>query len=278
MRMLGAVMQGSLPELSSRHLGLVSANPHAVSADLSDKLANALASALDVDGILQMAQAASPWNEDAAQKTIMPSTCRLGIAYDEAFHFYYPDNLEALEQAGCELVRFSPLKDSDLPERLDGLYLGGGYPEEFAAELSANVSMLEQILKFREKIYAECGGLMYLSEGIETKTGARHAQVGLLPTWVRMKKQLKVLGYVEVTLTEPAIWGDPGATLRGHEYHYSELLTQPDWKTAYAVKHRRSSEIFAEGFQHENVLASYVHLHFASQPEAVASFVRHLSQ
>jgi cobyrinic acid a,c-diamide synthase len=277
-RMLGAVMRGSLPELSSRHLGLVSASPHTVSADLSAKLADALASVLDIDGILQMAQAASPWNGEIPQKTIVPSSCRLGIAYDEAFHFYYPDNLEALEQAGCELVKFSPLKDFDLPQRLDGLYLGGGYPEEFAAELSANVSMLEQIRKFKGKIYAECGGLMYLSEGIETKTGARYSQAGLLPTWVRMKKQRKVLGYVEVTMTEPTIWGEPGITLRGHEYHYSELLTQPDWKTAYAVKHRRSCDVVDEGFQHENVLASYVHLHFASHPEAIASIVSHLSQ
>lgn len=165
-----------------------------------------------------------------------------------------------------------------MPERLDGLYLGGGYPEEFAAELSANASMLEQIRNFKGRIYAECGGLMYLSEGIETKTGERYPQIGLLPTWVRMKKQLKVLGYVEVALTEPAIWGEPGAILRGHEYHYSELLTQPDCKTSYAVKHRRSSEIIAEGFQHDNVLANYIHLHFASHPEAIDSFVRHLLQ
>jgi cobyrinic acid a,c-diamide synthase len=277
-RMLGAVMQGNLPQLSSRHLGLVSASPDAVSSDLSDRFVEALDKALDVDGIVRMAQAAVPLRSDVQSKIIHPPICRLGIAYDEAFHFYYPDNLEALEQAGCELVKFSPLKDSALPDRLDGLYLGGGYPEEFAAALSANTSMLEQIRNFKGKIYAECGGLMYLAEGIENTVGECYRQVGLLPAWVRMNQQLKVLRYVEVSLTRPALWGEPGAVLRGHEYHYSELLSQPAWNTAYAVKHRRSGESISEGFQHENVLASYIHLHFASHPEAIASFVRHLSQ
>lgn len=275
-RMLGAVMRGSIPALSSRHLGLVSAGPKTIASDMADTLADALAPALDVDGILRMAQAASPWAKAAAPVRSVAPRCRLGIARDEAFHFYYPDNLEALEQAGCELVPFSPLQDARLPERLSGLYLGGGYPEEHAAELAANTSMLDQIRNFQGPIYAECGGLMYLSEGIETTTGARFPQLGLLPTWVRMKKERKMLGYVEVDFARSTPWGGPGAAMRGHEYHYSELVTPPGWDTVYRVKRRRAAGIVEEGFQHRNILASYIHMHFASHPEAVRQFVEHL--
>jgi cobyrinic acid a,c-diamide synthase len=275
-KMLGCVLHGALPELSSRHLGLVSAGPGTVPSDLADKLADALAPALDVESIIRTAQnaaplAAKPLREEAAERC-----CRLGVARDDAFHFYYPDNLEALERAGCELVFFSPLHDRSLPEKLDGIYLGGGYPEEHAAELSANTLMLEQVRSFSGTIYAECGGLMYLAEGIETRNGACCPQVGLLPTWIRMKQKRKTLRYVEVTFSKSTLWGQEGETLRGHEYHYSEMTQIPGWETVYKVKQRRSDDIAFEGFCKGSILASYIHLHFASNPKFVKEFVRHL--
>jgi cobyrinic acid a,c-diamide synthase len=271
-RLLGSVLRGSMPELSSRHLGLVSAVPGTVPAEVLDQLADALAPGLLMDGIIQAARSAPAMPHMKSREAESIRKCRLGIARDEAFHFYYPDNLQALERAGCELIDFSPLHDRRLPDGLNGVYLGGGYPEEHASALSANTGMLQQIRAFPGLIYAECGGLMYLAEGIELRDGSRFSMAGLLPAWVRIGERLKALRYVEVSLLEPGFWGEQGATLRGHEYHYSELLNQPGWKTVYQVTQRRSGKILREGFQHGSVLASYVHLHFASCPRAVHSF------
>jgi cobyrinic acid a,c-diamide synthase len=190
-----------------------------------------------------------------------------------------------LEQAGCELVPFSPIHDPALPSNLSGLYLGGGYPEEHAAALAANRNLLQQVRQFAAAgglIYAECGGLMYLAEGIETTNGARHALLGLLPAWTRMCSRRKSLGYVEVTLSTDSLWGRRGEQLRGHEFHYSELLADPttnsDWQTAYEARHRQSDVVTREGFQRGRVLASYMHLHFASRPAAVQCLVACLAE
>jgi cobyrinic acid a,c-diamide synthase len=279
--LLGWARRGGIPALAGRHLGLISASPRTVPDELINQLADALVPFLDIDEILRIAREAQPFAAGGTKTSLSPSSAlkwRLGVARDEAFHFYYPDNLDALHDAGCELVFFSPLTDANLPENLDGLYFGGGYPEEYAAELSGNKSMLEQIARFQKLIYAECGGLMYLSEGIEIKDGSRYPQVGRLPAWVRMSSGRKALGYVEVTLTRRSLWGEPGDTLRGHEYHYSELTRQPEWETVYSLTRRRDGVTFNEGFQFENVLASYVHLHFASRPLAMENFIRYLEE
>ncbi|MCX6910431.1 MAG: cobyrinate a,c-diamide synthase [Verrucomicrobia bacterium] len=223
--LLGHVERDSLPELPSRHLGLVTAHPSNLSPALLDKLANALEGGLSVDTIVQSAREVLPLpNTSPVAVAVAPKRLRLGVAQDEAFHFYYPDNLETLEQAGCDLVPFSPVKDSALPENLAGIYIGGGYPEEHAAALAANQSLLQQIRCFATAgglIYAECGGLMYLAKGIETSDGARHTLLGLLPAWTRMCSRRKSLGYVEVTLSQDSLWGRCGERLRGHEFHYS---------------------------------------------------------
>lgn len=281
-KLVGAVKRGALPELPSRHLGLVSADKEAFSQTILDQLADGVEAGVSLDRVLQIAQSASPLSLETAPpvSAMAGEKVRLGIAKDEAFHFYYPDNLEALERAGCELVPFSPLHDSALPDNLDGLYIGGGYPEEHARALSANHAMLESIRRFAQServIYAECGGLMLVSQGIETLDGARHPLLGLIPAWTRMCPRRKSLGYVEVTLTRESLWGKAGDVLRGHEFHYSELASLPaDCETAYKVGYRRAAQPVAEGFQRGSVLASYAHLHFASHPEAVRHFVNRL--
>jgi len=272
--MLGAVQRGSIATLSSRHLGLVSAGPRLVPPGMIEGLADAMAPALDVEKILQIARAAPPLPGADLSGEACPHQYRLGIARDEAFHFYYPDNLDALDHAGCELVDFSPLSDRQLPEDLDGIYLGGGYPEEFAAALSDNADMRAQVRHFSRMIYAECGGLMYLAEEIQTQEGSNHPQVGLLPARARMGRSRKALGYVEVTFTQSTCWGEAGDSVRGHEYHYSELVQAPDWDTAYSVEQRSAGNVFAEGYVKRRVLASYIHLHFASRPEAIQAFIR----
>jgi cobyrinic acid a,c-diamide synthase len=279
---VAAVPRGAFPELPSRHLGLVTADARNVPERLLEALGEALESHSSVDEILRIARSASPLRKipTIVETSENAKRLRLGLAYDAAFHFYYNDNLEALEAHGCEIVPFSPLQDKSLPERLDGLYFGGGYPEEYAEALAENAAMLESIRKFAEEgklVYAECGGLMYLAQGIECRDERRHALAGLLPQWTRMLDRRKALSYVEVTLTRDSLLGKRSEVLRGHEFHYSELVGHPSeeggWSRPYSVKRQRSDVSVFEGFQRGRVLASYVHAHFASRPGAVEHFV-----
>jgi cobyrinic acid a,c-diamide synthase len=214
------------------------------------------------------------------------NTChvRLGIARDAAFHFYYPDNLETLEALGVDLVPFSPLDDHALPVDLDGLYFGGGYPEVYAQRLAANRAMREAVCRFAASgrlVYAECGGLMYLSRGLDGLDGQKFPMAGVLPVDTAMRSKFKTLGYAEVLLTGDAPWGPAGATCRGHEFHYSEITADESrssgWRAVYAVRSRRG-EVCGEGFCNGSVLASYVHLHWASRPAVARHLVSHMSR
>jgi cobyrinic acid a,c-diamide synthase len=274
--LLGAVAAGTLPELRSRHLGLVTAGGR--TRRLCDQLADALAPVLPADAVLRAARSAPLLPIKIPDGNCAARRLRVGLADDAAFHFYYADNLEALARAGVEWVRFSPLRDRSLPEDLCGLYLGGGYPEEHAAALSANGAMLRAVRRFSGLVYAECGGLMYLSQGVVARDGKRHRMAGVLPCWTRMRERRQALGYVAVTLTRDSFFGKRGETLRGHEFHYSELSGTPGWPTAYAVRRRQTSAVTREGFQRGNALASYVHLHWASRPRAVRRFVKLLEE
>jgi cobyrinic acid a,c-diamide synthase len=204
--------------------------------------------------------------------------CRLGVARDQAFHFYYAENLRLLEAAGAELVSFSPLHDTKLPD-VDGLYLGGGYPELFAAELSANHGMRAAVLDFAGRggpIYAECGGLMYLTRTIVTLDGGEHAMVGLLPALARMRDGLQAIGYVEVSTVSDGILGAAGARFRGHQFRYSELepvLDAAPGAPAYALRRHPDEAATLDGYRVGNCLASYVHAHWASNPQLATALV-----
>jgi cobyrinic acid a,c-diamide synthase len=282
--LMGAVPRGALPELPSRHLGLVTADANRLPSATLDKLADALEPGLDLDRILETARQAEPITVPSAPALGTRNFgVRLGVARDDAFHFYYPDNLEALQRGGCELVSFSPMRDSSLPAGLNGIYLGGGYPEEYAAELSANTAMLDSIRSFAAAggmVYAECGGLMYISESLETLDGKSHPMLGLLPATTRMCKRLQSLGYREATLLRDGFWGKRGERLRGHEFHYSEMTRTPPWPAAYQTSARRSGKESCEGFQNDSgsILASYLHLHFASRPSSIEHFVTRLRE
>jgi len=280
--LIGAIPRSAFPDLPSRHLGLVTADRQSLSTTILDAFADALEQHVGIDEIIRQAQSAPALHlqEDMvpASPKAAPSIVTIGIARDDAFHFYYPDNLEALQAQGAQLVDFSPLKDSMLPEGLDAVYLGGGYPEEYAGELSRNTGMLDTLRDFFARdgvLYAECGGLIYLAQGIETCAGARYPLAGILPFWTRMNAKCKALGYVEATLTADTLLGRCGDVLRGHEFHYSEIvnLTQSGWKTAYEIRYQRETAPIPEGFQRGRALASYAHLHFASRPGAARSFV-----
>ena len=280
---MGGVRKGALPKLRGRRLGLVSADYERLTLDAVKMLADAVEVSVSLDDALEMARSAPPLNVAKPQEVpVANKRGRLGVAMDRTFHFYYPDSLEALERGGLELVYFSPVDDSALPADLDAVYIGGGYPEIYAEELSANSGMLSDIRRFADSglpVYGECGGLMYLSKGVEDLDGRRYPLAGLLPVWARMRKRFKALGYVEASLNESAIWGETGSTVRGHTFHYSELdgnpADHPGWKTVYTVTKKRTGEMFSEGYSKGRTLVSYAHLHFASRPAACESFIEH---
>jgi cobyrinic acid a,c-diamide synthase len=262
-----------------RHLGLTTASEGTVPEPTLDAWGAVASEWLGLSAIVELARAApvldgadpSPPSAAAAEK------CRIGLAWDEAFHFYYDDNLSRLESLGATLVRFSPVRDAELP-KVDGLYFGGGYPEVFAKELAGNRTMRESVAAFARAegpIYAECGGLMYLSRAIRTRDGEPHPMVGLLPAETIMKDRLVALGYVEVETQLASILGPPGLRFRGHQFRYSELgEAEGPVRTPYTVRRRRGGEATAEGFVVHNVVASYVHAHWASNPRVAESFVK----
>ncbi|NQT93093.1 MAG: cobyrinate a,c-diamide synthase [Lentisphaerae bacterium] len=284
--LLGAIPRNALPRIPDRHLGLVTPEQDGFPHNMFAELADAITKHVDLDAVMAVAQSAGASAADCREprcESIGPLV-RIGIARDKAFSFYYPDNLQLLEEGGAVLVPFSPLADGDLPPDLDALYIGGGYPEEYAEQLSANEAMLKSVRNFADSgspVYAECGGLMYLSESLTSRGGDSFAMVGILPSSTVMLSRLRTLGYAEVTLDHDSIMGPKGTVLRGHEFHYSDL--QPSarmndgWNTPYRVR-RRSGQESAQGFLKGNILASYVHLHFGSNPNATDSFVKHIKQ
>ncbi len=279
--LVAAVPRGGLPGLPSRHLGLVTADSRNLSPQKLEELADMFEARSSLQEIVKLAEAAPPLNLKVPPRKRLLPRARIGIAFDGAFHFYYRDLLDELEDLGCELAAFSPAADKGLPACLDALYFGGGYPEELARELSGNTAMIADIIRFARSgrpVYAECGGLMYLCRSLETTDGEVYPMVGLLPAETRMHKSLRALSYTEVELQEDSLWGEKGSVARGHEFHYSELLSSPagaeGWRPAYIMRKRRGTPPEEEGFQRGKVLASYAHMHLASRPELLEYFIK----
>jgi cobyrinic acid a,c-diamide synthase len=202
---------------------------------------------------------------------------RLGVARDSAFCFYYAENLRMLQEAGAELIFFSPLKDKKLPKDLDGLYLGGGYPESFSQKLSADRTMRRAILqKIKEgmPVYAECGGLMYLSQSLKGFGGKAFPMVNALPLKVEMDRKRLHLRYVEIKTTTPTLLGPKGTVARGQEFHYSSIVSNRYRGSMIYQGINSAGEKFTEGYANRNLLASYCHLHFRSNPLIPAFFVQ----
>ncbi|MCI5120216.1 MAG: cobyrinate a,c-diamide synthase, partial [Candidatus Electrothrix sp. AUS4] len=261
--------------LPSRHLGLHMGTEVELNRQ---RLVALMEESLDVDLLLEISQQCG--RKDSQQEEPEPffqSSCvasvRLGVARDEAFCFYYQDNLDMLEREGAELVRFSPLHDASLPDGLDGLYMGGGYPELYAETLSANVSMRSAVQKFSRSgkpVYAECGGFMYLTEAINSLDEKEYPMVGVYPVIARMQTGLRRLGYRQVEMQSDTILGSVGCYCYGHEFHYSTIGSMPkEIQRGYVLDDGR-----VEGYLRENTLAGYVHLHWGRTPEAARYFIQ----
>lgn len=286
--LIGAVPRMGFPPLPSRHLGLVTADPaRNCSTTVLVEFEIAAERHLDLVETLRIAR-------KVPAPCLIPSypehnqaspdhSFRLAVARDEAFHFYYQDLFDELEQRGCCIAFFSPLRESSLPQDIDALYLGGGYPEEFAETLALNEDMLNSLRWFARSgrpVYAECGGLIYLSQAVTTPDGERYPFLGIVPAETRMLDRRKRLGYVEVALNENTMWGAPGDLLRGHEFHYAELLSDPakqdGWTAVYECRLPNGARKAPEGFyqRKSRILASFVHLHLASRPAALDRFAQ----
>jgi cobyrinic acid a,c-diamide synthase len=277
--------RGSLA-IPERHLGLVTAAERRLSREFLDEIASVVEESFDLDRLLSMARSTVSGGGDRGEWKIGNSECgishsngvkaRIGVALDEAFQFYYQANFDLLKAAGAELVFWSPLNDSALPS-VDGLYIGGGYPEIHAKELSANETMRREVKAFVESgrpLYAECGGLMYLCLALEDLEGKLHPMAGVLQTTARMRPGKLTLGYTEVEFSAENPLAPAGTVARGHEFHYSRIDEVPaSVQRVYRLRRLRGGEERAEGYLVENAVLSYVHLHFESNPLVAERFV-----
>lgn len=275
-------------EIDERHLGLVPLHENMEYSKWMDGLSAEIEKNIDLDAILRIAKIpeiplSEPMNISHFREKKLK--LKLGLAYDDAFHFYYEDNLDLLGRY-FDIVKFSPLKDKQLPAAVAGLYIGGGYPEVFAERLSANTAMLEDIRKQTEcglPVYAECGGLMYLSGAITDKNAKRHLMCGVLPFDTCMKDRLQSFGYKEIELLHDSILGPAGTKLRGHEFHWSAIENAAGNTMPAALATRPFYLDYKEekGVLVNNVCASYIHLHFKSNPlaaENIYNFVNSIKR
>jgi len=262
----------AIPE---RHLGLHTA-AEGISASISTL--TRLGNRLDIEQLLN-ATACNQRFETASIVTTAPKYkgIRVGIARDRVFSFYYEDNLDLLRENGAEIVEFSPIADSALPENLHALYFGGGYPELYAAELSANNSLLQDVRDFAQAnkpIYAECGGLMLLGETLTTLDAKSYPMAGVLPVAIEMTKALVHFGYADVEFAHDCLLGEKGTLVRGHSFHCSRILAHDSLRCIYRVHYSLSNRREQEGFVRARTLGTYIHLHFRSNPSLVSSLLQ----
>ena len=263
---LGAVKRNKDIQLQERHLGLV---PTSERKELHDKVmmvANYMKEQIDIEKTISIARKA-PKLKFKMNNMDKKINTTIAVALDESFNFYYADNLDILRSSGVELKFFSPVNDTLIPDA-DGLYLGGGFPEVLADKLEKNSAMLQSIRNVAMDgmpIYAECGGLMYLTRSITEFNGKKHDMVKLFDADTIMGKKL-TLNYTEAKITNQCVIGKAGKIIHGHEFHYSRIDGIPkDVKFAYQLKKGRGIDGSNDGFIEYNTLASYMHMHFANK-------------
>ncbi|MEA3386450.1 MAG: cobyrinate a,c-diamide synthase [Thermodesulfobacteriota bacterium] len=290
----GTLVRNQDMQLPSRHLGLITAEEGGLETEQADLFRSWLEKGCDLNLLLKIIRQnrkdIRPADQTGTKKRPGISSSRpvrIAVAKDEAFCFYYQANLDILEKFGAEIVFFSPLRDHSLPPGIQRLYLGGGYPELHAEALSKNRNLREEILTKAHgnlPIYAECGGFLYLCRGLVQKKEPRpeHPWIGLFPFMVNMQKRRCALGYRKIILKKDTILGPAGTKIRGHEFHYSNLLEPISQDksiiSVYEVRNAGNSLLAPEGYTWNNTLAGYIHLHFGSCPDAARNFVAEAQQ
>jgi cobyrinic acid a,c-diamide synthase len=271
---LGVLRRQDAIAIPDRHLGLVPTAELSNLSALFDRLAALAATSFDWERLYPLLKIPSPasW----ATTRVAPTSINIAIARDRAFNFYYPDNLDILEQLGARLIPWSPIADSTLPEGTQGLYLGGGFPEVFAQALADNELArysVRQAILAGMPAYAECGGLMYLCDRLVDFAGKAWSMAGILPTRAVMGKRL-TLGYRRATVLQASWLFAAGEAVRGHEFHRSHLTasaSQPLFELRTYPPHSQRS---LEGWQLHQLHASYLHLHFGDYLAIPEKFLR----
>ena len=286
---LGFMPKNSDIIMPERHLGLVTADEFDVKPEVLASLISMVKNHIDMPALINGLNSFDSKENYKPQSNKQDKTgvishgplARIAVARDKAFCFYYQDNIDILKKFGAKILEFSPLNDDKLPGNIDGIYLGGGYPEMFAEKLAKNKNLLSEI---KEKslagmpVYGECGGFMFLcnklSASNDTGDTLQHSMSGCFDFNVKMSKKLRSLGYREITFKEDCIIGKKGEKVRGHEFHYSSL-ENPDIDIAnvYKVTSRAGQDISLKGYKFFNTLGSYLHIHFGSNENSARQFV-----
>ncbi|MGB5823635.1 MAG: cobyrinate a,c-diamide synthase [Proteocatella sp.] len=281
----GVPVLGRIPKdddfgLSSRHLGLTPSFEVEELENKFDYVASRLEEYLDIDRILQISECnQNEYDKDKRRDIKGITKIKLGLAYDKAFNFYYQDNLDLLEEMGVELVKFSPLYDEKLPE-CQGIYIGGGFPEVFAKELSYNESLLNEINEKSSQgmpIYAECGGLMYLGDQVEDLDGNFYHMTGIFEGVSKMQTKLQRFGYCSGKANENTVISKKGQIVKGHEFHYSTF--ESSMENAYEMYKKMSNgqeKFWSGGFASGNTLGTYLHTHFCGDYDIAKNFIQNM--
>lgn len=278
---LGYLQQDDVLTLPERHLGLIPAMEPGRWREWLNTAREKITATVNLERILDLARSAPELPdliEDPSVAAERKTLAIIAVSRDAAFSFFYEDNLDLLRSAGAEIVFFSPLEDRALPRDTQAVYFCGGFPEIYAADLAANIAMHEEIRSAFDAgmpIYAECGGLMYLTEEILDAQNRAHPMVGLLPGRSVMTRQL-ILGYRQIRVPADSWLWRAQETMRGHEFHYSTWENHPmDVPPAYELlPNAFQKESRYEGARVGSVIASYVHLHFLARPELAHRFVQ----
>jgi cobyrinic acid a,c-diamide synthase len=266
-------------EIPERHLGLIPSVERGELDSFFDQLGELISETVDIERIYELSQTTTLEIDDSPlfQKKKDPFI-RIAVAKDSAFNFYYQENFELLEANGAELVYFSPLDGEALPENIDGLYIGGGFPEEFAEDLSKQEYVKASIRQAVEQglpTLAECGGFMFLTDSIQTTEGNTYPMVGVIPGEIIMQKRLAAIGYREIVGAEGNfLLGDD--TAKGHEFHYSTFHPKQEVRHSYQTKGMRGVQ--QEGYMLGNLVSGYTHIHFASCPRVVENWIEKCSE
>lgn len=275
---LGIHAAGYFPQkegvhIGSRHLGLMTAAEINNLDEVITLLGETAKECINLDLLLQIGEDAEPLPVIERPPVPNEKKTRIAVAWDKAFCFYYKENLEILEQLGAELVYFSPIHDTELPENIGGIYLGGGYPETYRRELSENVSMRAEIreaVKSGKPVFAECGGFMYACRNLIETDDSSMPMLGLVPTDVKMTKRLSMqFGYVNVKAERDTAYFNKDDVIRAHEFHYSKAGQRGDACTMSKSTGRSWRGLYAEG----NVLAGYPHFYFHNCQDVAERFV-----
>ena len=259
--------------LPERHLGLVPSAEQELSKSVYQKIGSTMAATVDIEKLISIASSSEKF--PTFRKTLFSGIndrfyFRIAVAMDEAFNFYYHDNLDLLESYGVELTYFSPLHDKYLPADIDALYIGGGFPEIYASLLASNATMKESIRKAYKKglvIYGECGGMMYLLEELVDFKNKTHEMCGILKGATKMENKRQGLGYITVRALHDNLLCKKGDVFRAHEFHWSSLHVPKDTPYAYTISKCDNNKTKADGLFADRVLGSYTHVHFATDPK-----------